>query len=57
MISRQIKAFTNKKGISQAELAKRLGLDRSYLNKIYLGKKKPSDEMTKKITQYIKDND
>jgi len=45
----KLRQFREKKQISQAELARRLGVDRSTINKIENGKTKPSIALLERI--------
>lgn len=49
----KIKAIREKAGMTQAELARRAGVDRSYLSKIENGKQKPSFAFVERIAAVL----
>jgi putative transcriptional regulator len=52
-MANRIKEFRERKGINQAELARRLGISRSYLNKLENGKSDPSIRLAVRIAQAL----
>lgn len=55
-ISNYLKRYLNRSGISQAELSRRSGVERSYLNKLILGQRIPSKEAVEKLKKVIENN-
>lgn len=52
----RMRVYLNKTGISQVELAKRIGIERGLLNKILLGKKTPSQNAEDKLIAFFEAN-
>lgn len=49
LIGQKIKALREAKGMSQQQLANKVGGDRQYINKVELGKKNPTIKYLEKV--------
>jgi len=53
MITNSVSKWRTAKGVSKAHLARRVGVDRSYVTKLEHGKMQPSGEMMFRIAKYL----
>ena len=53
MIINSLTKWRQAKGVSKAHLARRIGVDRSYVTKLEQGKMQPSGEMMFRIAKYL----
>jgi putative transcriptional regulator len=53
MITNCVTKWRQAKGVSKAHLARRVGVDRSYMTKLEQGKMQPSGEMMFLIAKYL----
>jgi transcriptional regulator with XRE-family HTH domain len=52
-VSKKIRSIREKNGLTQAELARRVGVSRSYINKIENGEAKPSLALLERIASIL----
>jgi len=53
MVINAVTKWRQAKGVSKAHLARRVGVDRSYMTKLEQGKMQPSGEMMFRIAKYL----
>jgi putative transcriptional regulator len=53
MITNSVGKWRLAKGVSKAHLARRIGVDRSYITKLENGKMQPSGEMMFRFAEYL----
>jgi putative transcriptional regulator len=53
MITNFVTKWRMEKGVTKAHLARRVGVDRSYVTKLEQGKMQPSGEMMFRIARYL----
>jgi putative transcriptional regulator len=53
MVINSVAKWRQAKGVSKAHLARRVGVDRSYVTKLEQGKMQPSGEMMFRIAKYL----
>jgi putative transcriptional regulator len=52
-VSEKLRTIRKKNGLTQAELARRVGVSRSYINKIENGEAKPSLSLLERIASIL----
>jgi transcriptional regulator with XRE-family HTH domain len=52
-VSKKLRTIRKKNGLTQAELARRVGVSRSYINKIENGEAKPSLALLERIASIL----